>query len=336
MPTATPKRRKRFKRKEGDEVPNIVLVPDDYEIFLHVLRRRLVTSEQVRALFPHRSQQKLTRRFSKLFDNGLLDKPEPQVSLFRRGEGSPLHVLASTKAGVDAVNAYYHLDIPYSRWARRNENLRPQSIEHMLGTSDFMVKLEVSARQYDHLTTADAFGILSEQADRRYDRPKPLAFATSVEWCGETSQRGIEPDELLRIHYRNAPEGRNMANFAVEIDRGTETLEPRGDVQRSEAFFRSSSILKKFVIYANAWKERAMLEPFGFKTFRVLLMTTTPKHMRRAQQVATKYLPAMGMTRPGFILFSNQEVAAKHADNFLSAPWETQNGKTVYIDGIAR
>jgi len=330
------RRRKQFVRKTGSDVPNVELTNDDHEILLHTFRRRLIAKKQIYSLFPHRSQQKLSRRCTALFDVGLVDKPTSQVSLFRPGAGSSSHALAITKSGVNVVNERYKLDIPYSNWSRRNERLRPQSIEHMLGTTDFMVRCEISARQHEHITYGDALDILLTRNDRRYDRPKPMSFDTPVEWLGKRSQRGIEPDELVQLRYADQPDGKSIANFAIEIDRDTETVEPSAEIQQTDSFFRGSSILKKYVIYANAWSRRAMRDPFGFETFRVLFVTTTPGHMKRFQELAQKYLGPMKRPLPGFVLFSNQHVVAEHADNVLSAPWETEDGKTVYIDGVRR
>ena len=125
----------------------------------------------------------------------------------------------------------------------------------------------------------------------------------------------------------NKPEGKKVANFMVEIDRAKETVEPREEIQGNDAFWRSSSILKKFVIYASAFKEPTC-QPFGFKAFRVLMVTTSLRHMKTMQDYEEKYLGSDELYRsPGFTLYTNEEHIADNAGGVLGMTSQRRDGK---------
>jgi hypothetical protein len=52
------------------------------------------------------------------------------------------------------------------------------------------------------------------------------------------------------------------------------------------------------------------------------------------QEIERKWLKAKPFgLRPGFVLFTNQEPIAEHADDLLAMPWEDGDGRKRYIDG---
>lgn len=64
--------------------------------------------------------------------------------------------------------------------------------------------------------------------------------------------------------------------FFLEMDGGTETIVPGDARLREQSFWRGTSLLRRFVIYASAFETRAHVAAFGFPDFRVLTVTTTP------------------------------------------------------------
>lgn len=324
-------RSKRFTRDKNP--PTVHLTDDDHAVIMYAARRRLITNQQLHSLFPNRSNQKLTRRVRDLFDVGLLDRPPAQVRLFRPGEGSNAIAVAVSDKGVAKAEQFFKVEIPGSGWSRRNQRIRAQSIEHILDTTQFMVSFETSVRKRSHIIMRDGFDVILASDEQRRKQSKPLSFTVPVKWHGRQSRRGIEPDELVSLTYSNKPAGKNIANFVVEIDRETETIEPGEKIQKDARFFRRSSILLKNVIYANAFREKSC-QCFGFGTFRVLMVTTTPSHMARMQILEEKYLAPrpFGIT-PGFILYTNQQTIVDHGGDLLDIPWQTRTKKTVYLDG---
>ena len=76
---------------------------------------------------------------------------------------------------------------------------------------------------------------------------------------------GIEPDYAFSLGF---PALRQRANYLVETDRGTMPVE-RKDLN-------ASSILKKFVAYREIWRSGLHTKQFGWRNFRVLIVTTSP------------------------------------------------------------
>ena len=320
---------KRFERQTG-----ISFQPteDDFEILLWVYRRRLLHTNQIRALFPHRSRQKLGRRVTKLSNVGWLDKLEQKKKLNPIGGGSIADIFALANDGARALAEYYEVNIPPSRWTQRNKELQPHRIPHILKTSDFVVNAEQSARRYvDRFRVAHSSEILSKLKRPRPNKSKPLSFNVPITWRGRKSIRAIEPDELLQLKLLDQPAGRDTTRFMVEIDQDKETVEPSEEVQKNDGFWRSSSILKKYVIYANAFKAENC-RPYGFNLFRVLMVTTTPTHMKTMQKCESNYLGGGALKlSPGFVLYTNWDDIAGNDGDVLAMPWQDRNGRERFL-----
>ena len=324
-------RRKRFERKP---VKGFRETDDDYEVLKSVYHLRLANTDHIHALMPHRSRQKLGRRITTLFDVGWLDKPKAQVALFPETGGSNHHVVALANDGAKVLSEKLKLSLPATRWTQRNKELRSTSIPHILDTTEFAVRVVGSARRHEGRVAVEyAHDILGSLKDPPVRKSKPLSFKVPVRWHDRASTRGIEPDDLLRITFESRDQAsRNM----IEIDNGTETIEPSEDVQTTESFWRSSSILKKYVLYASAFKHRAC-KPFEFDAFRVLMVTKSSSRMSSMQACEAKYLNN-GTLRmpPGFVLYTTWEHINEHDGDVLSMPWQNRLGKPVYLDGVKR
>lgn len=323
--------RKRFKRRKLAK--GFVPTEDDYQILLHAFRRRLIDTNHVRSLFPHRSPQKIGRRFTELFDHGWLDKIEGQSTTWKAGAGSRAHLAALSDKGAKALSDRFGLDLPASRRNLNNKRLKPTTLEHDREVVDFMVMATISARKHsEHVDFSDAYDILKDLPPRP-NKSKPLAFQVPVTWQKKASRQGIEPDDILRLTYHGRERGRNIAPCMFELDREVETIEPGLDVQQNESFWRTSSILKKNVIYANAFK-RKDFKVFGWSVFRVLYVTRTPGHMAEMQACERKYFSdGLLETQPGFTLYTNWEGIREQNGDVFGMPWENRIGKPVYIDG---
>lgn len=328
------KRSKRFEIEDDEVIPTFQLVEDDYAIMLYALRHRLITSKQLQRYFPHRSRDRIVRRLRTLMKNGLLDKPKRQAGIRVEGGGTLPHAVAVSDKGARLLAKHYKLDILGSNRSRDNQKLTPTSIQETLDTTDFSVLMHQSAAARSNVTLHDSFDILLEAPEKQRRKAKPKSFPVRIQWNGKNSIRGIEPDEIHHIHYSDRLEDqRSNAFFFVEIDRDTETVEPGESILKDERFFRQSYVLLKYIIYGSAFRAKKPL-PFGFTTFRVLFITTTPTHMRRLQEVERRWLGSpLFKIPPGFVLFSNQDAVAAHADDLLLMPWEDGNGMVWFIDG---
>ncbi|MEI9932658.1 MAG: replication-relaxation family protein [Rhizomicrobium sp.] len=122
----------RFKR--DGIAPRIELTEDDIAILRAVHRHRFVRADDLYRLFGERSQDKLSRRLTRLYRNKFLDRPIAQVDRFREGGSRPLVY------GLDAVGARYlkeTLGVPIGStdWKARNRSYTRESLDHTLAIS---------------------------------------------------------------------------------------------------------------------------------------------------------------------------------------------------------
>ena len=108
----------------------------------------------------------------------------------------------------------------------------------------------------------------------------------------ETIEVGLKPDGIFSVKHDGK---RNPSNFFLEIDRGTMPI-------RSTNFHRSS-ILKKYIGYADTHRRGLVKELFGFRNFRVLLVTTTEARAQTMRELWHDMFPEL----PKMVLFTSQE-----------------------------
>ena len=320
-----------FKLKE-DPAP-VVLTEDDDRIFLSLYRHRLLDAHTIRDLLPHRNRDSVGIRLRKLTDAQYLTRPLQQSKMLRPGGGSwPLAYSLGNK-GARHLKAAYGLPVRMDRWRTTAAGLSPIHIEHTLEQSRFMVSLQAATMarsdQLGFEYPEEIYGRLkSEILDRRR---LPERLRTKVDWHGTRATEATAPDGLCALHYRQAPPEKSRRYLFVEIDRGTETIVPTKRNQRSRAFWRGSSVLRKLVVYSHAYKTGAHTEIFGIPTFQVLFVTTTSQ---RVETMMNAYQEHLAKTTPPIrFLFTDQErIAAAHGD-VLTADVVDGSGRLVCLGG---
>ena len=117
----------------------------------------------------------------------------------------------------------------------------------------------------------------------------------------------VIPDRLFALTY--ADDTRH--NFALELDRGTMDI-------WANRLVGKSSFRRKLLAYHYAREQRRHTEVWGFKSFRVLTVTTGEERIRNmidAQRRAARDCP------PGFFLYATPERLARHGA--LGPAWMT-------------
>ncbi|MGR8949129.1 MAG: replication-relaxation family protein [Gammaproteobacteria bacterium] len=312
----------RFRRYDLER--NTFLTDDDRKILEHVYRHRLIDAQSIYSLFPNRSQQQFSRRLHALFHEGYLSRPPQQLIRHERIKGSRPLVYALDRKGAREVSAQTGKRVSTFNWLQKNRNIKWWNIEHMLSTTQFMVQLEVAIKFRDDLSLIRLDEILAVYAPESTRRSaQPERFRTPVTFRTYSGEEGIAPDRIFGIR-----SGDQESFFFLEIDEGTETIEPSTRRQRPSLFFRQSSILKKFVTYANAHAERAHQKHFGIPSFRILTVTTTPRRAGNMAEVCGRHIGSGALAvRPGFFLFSDRETLKGCASDALNAPYLNGFGK---------
>lgn len=88
----------------------------------------------------------------------------------------------------------------------------------------------------------------------------------------EAVDLGVAPDRVFGLRFEDEPEGSNRAFFFLEADRASMPVARRG--------LRQTSVARKFLAYAETWRQGLHTAHFGIKRFRVLTVTTAPERAR--------------------------------------------------------
>ncbi len=255
--------------------------PDDDQILFHVYRHRLIDKDMLHRLLPHRGEQGMGRRLRKLMDAHYLIRPPQQEERNRIGGGSYPKIYALDNFGAARLSEVHQAKLPSTRWRERNKDLRGKNIWHTLNTTRFLVDVAVAAREHagvslvysDQLPQKGATqGVLFKNSQQ--------SIRTQIDWNGHFGIEGAAADSLFAIEEHDRPKGRNRRHYFVEIDQGTETIVPGKRQQKSRAFFRDSSILRKYVTYASMRITGAQKSRFEFNNFRVLFVTTNAARLQ--------------------------------------------------------
>ena len=313
--------------------PRVELTADDDALLWAVYRHEIIDAHTLRRLFAERSAQHFSRRLKRLFDAELLERLGQQSEGMRRylGGSRPI-AYALAREGGRYLRREHGVPIAAERMRQRNRELRGQNIRHGVATSRFMVSLELASRQRDGLTFLSQHEIVPRQGDTQHIT-LPKTLQTTVDWHGYREHEGTRPDRVCGLRYGNREPGKEHAYFMVEIDQGTETITPGARKVRSRSFWRDSSILRKLVVYAHAFRNGAHRETFGIDAFRVLIVTSTGERVRRMQECYQEHLASGGgRVPPGLFLFTDWETLAAHQDDALAVPWERADEKVVSLE----
>ena len=332
-----PRRSRRFDRSpaDGKTVPQIRLTETDIAILQHVYRHRLLSSDAIYRLFPNRSQQQLSRRLHALFLNHYLGRPPRQVELFPPGEGSSPLIYGLDREGAKLLKAQFGLRVQPYHWLQKNNELSRTNIAHTVSTASFMADLHAAVERSGKARIIHLDEIIDQLAPERTKKlPIPERWQVTVDWKGYRGREGTRPDFIFGIEYRNQPEGKNRSFFYLEMDEGTETIEPTIDERQPHLFFRKSSILRKYVVYASSHLTRAHEQHFGLPVAaRVLVVTPSPKRIQAMQEVFTRHCRERPLlVPPGLFLFADRLGLGGGAEGLFSRPWLDAEGKERFID----
>lgn len=155
------------------------------------------------------------------------------------------------------------------------------------------------------------------------DQKQPLAIPTSISYQFKTgvqrSDRPTVPDQLFGIDY-----GTGCRFFAVEADRGTETISPNTGLQ-------NNSILRKLLSYKNILDTKAAKKHFGIPNFFVLIATTSQARADSIIKLAKDICPSeyiLVTWVPGFDYFFKSPPLLPR---LWSGAWERPGKEPFYI-----
>ncbi len=221
--------------------PRMKLTERDKKIIVAVYENRFLRRDQIERLF-FSNTSACNHRLMKLYQHKYLDRLYKPVDF-----GSSQAVYALDKRGADVVQQL-GIEGNKIRWSRRQNKVEFLFLEHTLAVSEFRVNLELAIRK-----RGDVQLLFWKRGSKEfYDRvPDPE---------GKRKYLTVTPDAFFGI---KTPEGKSY--FFLEIDMGTET---------------NTRFKRKIQAYQQYWKTERYAKSFGFKSFRLLTVTTGSRRLK--------------------------------------------------------
>jgi hypothetical protein len=260
----TPTRRPRFRR--ASKPPAFRLTDDDVAIIRQLARHRFLRSTHIAALVG-RSLDRTNDRLSKLFHAGYIDRPRAQLDRFRTA-GLSHFVYALADRGARLLIEHDGIDFPNPEWSRKNHEARRPFIEHQLEIMDFYVGLQCAAHDRGDMRVLHPADIIAASPRATQQSRDPFALKVQLSDHGTRYDIGLIPDLIFGLRFADG----DRRFYMVEIDRGTMPIVRRDLTQ--------TSFEKKMRAYLAAHAIHVHTRQFGWKTFRVLVVTTDRHRMR--------------------------------------------------------
>lgn len=311
---ASHKRYQRPKKPVG-----VALTPDDKRLFLELYRHGILDSRAVYRLFAERSVHVLRGRLRKLFHAGYILRLKQMRSLFVDGGGSRYEAYVLDTGAIEWLWDKHRL-----KPADRTRAFRERSAAYLLHNIELAhtvisIRQSVEARaDIEFLYPHEIYKRWASDILRRDNLP--ISVRARVDWFRYRENASTIPDAFFMLFYPRREIGKQRRAVFLEIDMGTETIDPSDSKVRSLRFWKDTSVLRKFVVYAYAHKTGSYKEDFGVPTFQVLTITTNPEKVAKMQLAYRKRLSGVPHeVSPIRFLFTDFETLAKHSD-ILDAP----------------
>lgn len=280
----SPNRRPRFRRAATP--PPFRLTEGDLTILQLLAQYRFLRSDHIAALVG-RSRDRTNDRLARLFHAGHVDRPRAQLDFYPTSGSAPM-VYALARDGARLLADLSLAPQSKRDWGRTNRGAGRPFIEHQLAIMDFYVGLVCGCRDRTDVQLITTDELLAAMPEATRGARNPLMMRAAIVHDGRRLTVGVVPDLVFGLRY---PDGSRRC-FCVEIDRGTMP------VTRTNALLTSHA--RKMEVYLAAHAASIHEKQFGWKTFRVLTVTTDNARLRSMMAA----LKTLSHTRnPGAALF---------------------------------
>lgn len=307
-----PTRRPRFRR--APEPPAFRLTDDDVVIVRQLARYRFLRSTHIAALVG-RSLDRTNDRLSRLFHAGYVDRPHAQLDYYPTAGSAPM-VYALANRGARLLIERYGIDFANVEWSRKNRKAGRPFIEHQLEIVDFQISLDSATRDRDDVRLMHADEIIASMPNQAPARRSPFALRVKLTHKGTVREIGVVPDFVFGLKARDGA----IRSFMVEIDRGTMP------VVRSD--FEQTSFERKMRAYLTAHAAKQHERQFGWKTFRVLTITTDEYRRQSMIDALRRLHVAHSPGAPLFLFATRDELRGIDP---LALPWRDGNRRDALL-----
>ncbi len=311
-PTTKAARRPRFRR--ALKPPAFRLTDDDVVIVRQLARHRFLRSTHI-AVLVGRSLDRTNDRLSRLFHAGYLDRPRAQLDHYPTSGSAPL-VYALADRGARLLIERDGVDFANVEWSRKNREAGRPFIEHQLEIMDFYVALQCATRSRSDVRLMHPEEVVAAIPDQTVAARYSPVLRVKLSHAGGMYQVGLVPDLVFGLMFSDS----SRRCFTVEIDRGTMPI-TRSDI-------RQTSFERKMRAYLAAHAAGQHERHFGWKTFRVLTVTTDVHRMQSMMEA----LGRLHISRsPGASLFFFATREELGLNDPLTHRWRDGNGRGVTL-----
>jgi len=282
----------------------MILTPRDLAILRAAHRHRLLRSTHLVALSGG-SRQATLRRLQLLFHHGYLDRPSMQLDWYARGS-EPL-VYALGNRGAELLETEGVVRRGGIRWDTKNRNLSRVFLHHTLAIAEVIVAFEAACRGREGVRFLPPEEVLAGAPPETRRLRLPFRWQVDVRHDGKLHRLGVEPDKVFGLRFEGELEGRNLAFFFLEADRGTMPVMRQGLAQ--------TSFLRKLVCYQETWRQGIHRQHLGIPNFRVLTVTTNRERMEHLVEACR----SLGGGGARLFLFTERENL--NCEDILSHEW---------------
>ena len=305
-------RRPRFRR--ASEPPAFRLTDGDVEIVRLLARHRFLRSTHIADLV-RRSPDRVNDRLLRLFHAGYVDRPRAQLDRYPDTGSAPM-VYALANSGARLLAERDGLPFSGSEWSRKNCGVGRPFIEHQLEVMDFYVALQLATRGREDVALIHPRELVAAFPEPPMQARDPFALRVKLTEGGAVHDIGLVPDLAFGLRF---PDGSRRC-ILVEIDRGTMPV--------SRADIRQTSFARKMRAYLAAHSARHHERHFGWKTFRVLTVTTEQARFRSMMD-ALRGIAAPPSPGPGLFWFALRDDLK--AGDPLRHTWRDGAGRSVSL-----
>ncbi|MBI4275088.1 MAG: replication-relaxation family protein [Rhizobiales bacterium] len=305
-----PTRRPRFRR--ASQPPAFRLTNDDVVIIRQLARHRFLRSTHIAALVG-RSLDRTNDRLSRLFHAGYIDRPRAQLDYYPTAGSAPI-AYALADRGARLLIQRDGVDFANVEWSRKNRQAGRPFIEHQLEIVDFYVALQHAAAVLGDIRLIHPDQMVATFPDQSFSAGNPFALRVKVSHQGTIHEIAVVPDLVFGLIL---PDGSQRC-FMVEIDCGTMPV-IRSDISQT-------SFERKMRAYLTAHAARQHERHFGWKTFRVLTITTDDHRLRSMKETLRELRVAHS---PGAPLFYFATRSGLCGSDPLTHTWRDGNDRAV-------
>ena len=304
---APAKRKRRYERTTG-RVP-LQVTDRDAAIILAVGRHRFLNSRHVQALVLS-SEDKILRRLEGLYHAGYLDRPRAQLDAYTRTGSKPM-VYALANKGAALLNERFATTIPDVDWFHKNQSVGRPFVEHTLAIADAHIALTVSTRARPEIELIDAAALIAA-----FPTP-PVSADRAFLWKTVVRRNDLLEPVSVNADYAFALRSPTISRrcYLVEADRGTMPV-VRANLKRT-------SLARKFEGYIAGYAAQLHERQFGWKAFRVLLITNSSERAENARAALCNLTRATNIRA----LFYFTHTDALAAGDVLALEWIDGNGQ---------